>query len=132
MTEMKSQRDLEKANEGVVDFSDNIYGHSCGCMGICYPATALDAGNYRIIIGYGYQSVLVSFTRTAVIAYVLLWLSMVLGLLIISCTTRPWPGPGDFQLLHPVYQYSGDGFCGGACLHSDWRIPISTIAFYRY
>lgn len=112
MTEMKSQIDLDEANEGVA-WKILATTFMAILAGVWVSAILLPRwmpGITESLLGTDIKVYWYLSRGTAVIAYVLLWLSMVLGLLMTNRMTRPWPGPAISNEFHQFISILGMAF----------------------
>ncbi len=112
MTEMKSQIDLDEANEGVA-WKVLATTFMAILAGVWVSAILLPRwmpGITESLLGTDIKVYWYISRGSAVIAYVLLWLSMVLGLLMTNRMTRPWPGPAISNEFHQFISILGMAF----------------------
>ncbi len=112
MTEMKSQINLDNVHE---HFSWEVLATSFAAIlaGIWMAAVILPIwmpGITQSILGNDIKMFWYISRGSAVIAYALLWLSMLLGLLMTNRMTRPWPGPAISNEFHQFISILGLAF----------------------
>lgn len=112
MTEMKSQLNLDDVHE---NFSWKVVVTSFSAIlaGIWVAAVILPIwlpGISRSFLGSEIKVYWYISRGSAVISYVLLWLSMLLGLMLTNRMTRPWPGPAISNEFHQFISILGLAF----------------------
>jgi len=112
MTEMKSQINLDETNEGV-SWKVMVTSFMAILAGVWMSAILLPRwmpGITESILGTDIKVYWYISRGSAVIAYLLLWFSMVLGLLMTNRMTRPWPGPAISNEFHQFISILGMAF----------------------